>query len=332
MKKLIIISLALLALLTSCNLDNQGIFAEVIDRTPSDNRKLSVIGLSSDNKTLYFSSVKGIEAYDLVNNTYNTRDDSENARKISISLMVEGKIVYGVTRATQDIVEYTGFYLCNPADGTYKKLNCDNEVIFNGSFENFAYDAEGNIYKAALVEDNLSFNPICSAPAGKYFNSIERIFCFIEDSKFTYYLFDGTSLNKISGSGLENAGKIRSVTKDSDGNYVAVFSSSNSKAYKINVSTNTAEKIDVVVGSEISRKFSSFIYGDYLCYAFDGSSSFYTLKLSDQTLSSTTVSKISKVAIVGYYSVDNNGTYRVCTSNNGFFTLKIDSDGKVSIN
>ena len=53
MKKLIIISLALLALLTSCNLDNQGIFAEVIDRTPSDNRKLSVIGLSSDNKTLY---------------------------------------------------------------------------------------------------------------------------------------------------------------------------------------------------------------------------------------------------------------------------------------
>ena len=65
MKKLIIISLALLALLTSCNLDNQGIFAEVIDRTPSDNRKLSVIGLSSDNKTLYFSSVNGIEAYDL---------------------------------------------------------------------------------------------------------------------------------------------------------------------------------------------------------------------------------------------------------------------------
>ncbi|MDY5908937.1 MAG: hypothetical protein SPK11_08955, partial [Bullifex sp.] len=137
MKKLIIISLALLALLTSCNLDNQGIFAEVIDRTPPDDRKLSVIGLSSsDPNILYFSSVNGIESYDLVNNTYETLDDSENARKISISLMVGGKIVYGVTRATQDIVEYTGFYLCDP-DGTNKKLNCDNEVIFNGSFENF---------------------------------------------------------------------------------------------------------------------------------------------------------------------------------------------------
>lgn len=334
MKKLIIISLALLALLTSCNLDNQGIFAEVIDRTPSDNRKLSVIGLSSDNKTLYFSSVKGIEAYDLVNNTYNTLDDSENARKISISLMVEGKIVYGVTRATQDIVEYTGFYLCNPADGTYKKMNCDNEVIFNGSFENFAYDAEGNIYKAELDPDNLklTFSKIPVPEEGlSFYSSMDRIFCFKKGSTFTYYLFDETEgLKEISG--LDGAGKIRSVTKDSEGNYVAVFSSSNSKVYRINVSTNTAKKIDVVVGSEISRKFSSFIYGDYLCYAFDGQSSFYTFNLEDETLSSTTVSKISKVAIVGYYSVDNNGTYRVCTSNNGFFTLKIDSDGKVSIN
>lgn len=330
MKKLIIISLALLALLTSCNLDNQGIFAEVIDRTPSDNRKLSVIGLSSDNKTLYFSSVKGIEAYDLVNNTYNTLDDSENARKISISLMVEGKIVYGVTRATQDIVEYTGFYLCNPADGTYKKLNCDNEVIFNGSFENFAYDAEGNIYEAKLVDDDLTFTLKCSAPGEglSFSSSMDRIFCFMKGSTFTYYLFDGTNLNKIPE--LDGAGQIRSVAKDSDGNYVAVFSASTSKVYKIE--ENAATLKGSVVGSKISRNFSSFVNGDYLCYAFDGQSSFYTFNLNDETLSSTTVSKISNVAIVGYYSVDNNGTYRVCTSNNGFFTLNIDSNGKVTIN
>ena len=331
MKKLIIISLALLALLTSCNLDNQGIFAEVIDRTPSDNRKLSVIGLSSDNKTLYFSSVKGIEAYDLVNNTYETLDDSENARKISISLMVGGKIVYVVTRATQDIVEYTGFYLCDP-DGTHKKLNCENEVIFNGSFENFAYDAVGNIYKAELDPDNLklTFSKIPVPEEGlSFYSSMDRIFCFKKGSTFTYYLFDETEgLKEISG--LDGAGKIRSVTKDSDGNYVAVFSASTSKVYKIE--GNAATLKGSVVGSKISRNFSSFVNGDYLCYAFDGQSSFYTFNLEDETLSSTTVSKISKVAIVGYYSVDNNGTYRVCTSNNGFFTLKIDSDGKVSIN
>ena len=331
MKKLIIISLALLALLTSCNLDNQGIFAEVIDRTPSDNRKLSVIGLSSDNKTLYFSSVKGIEAYDLVNNTYNTLDDSENARKISISLMVEGKIVYGVTRATQDIVEYTGFYLCNPADGTYKKLNCDNEVIFNGSFENFAYDADGNIYEAKLVGDDLTFPLKFSAPGEglSFYSSMDRIFCFKKGSTFTYYLFDETEgLKEISG--LDGAGIIRSVAKDSDENYYAVFSASNSKVYKIE--GNAATLKGSVVGSKISRNFSSFVNGDYLCYAFDGQSSFYTFNLNDKTPSSTTVSKISNVAIVGYYKVDENGNYRVCTSNNGFFTLNIDDNGKVTIN
>lgn len=329
MKKLIIISLALLALLTSCNLDNQGIFAEVIDRTPSDNRKLSVIGLSSDNKTLYFSSVKGIEAYDLVNNTYNTLDDSENARKISISLMVEGKIVYGVTRATQDIVEYTGFYLCDP-DGTNKELNCDKAVIFNGSFENFAYDADGNIYEAKLVGDDLTFPLKCSAPGEglSFYSSMDRIFCFKKGSTFTYYLFDETEgLKEISG--LDGAGIIRSVAKDSDENYYAVFSASNSKVYKIE--GNAATLKGSVVGSKISRNFSSFVNGDYLCYAFDGQSSFYTFNLKDKTPSSTTVSKISKVAIVGYYKVDENGNYRVCTSNNGFFTLNIDDNGKVTI-
>ena len=340
MKKLIIISLALLALLTSCNLDNQGIFAEVIDRTPSDNRKLSVIGLSSDTNTLYFSSVNGIEAYDLKTpnlpekDRYKTLDGSVNARKISISLMVDDKIVYGVARATESTKEYTGFYLCDPdPDGTNKELNCDIKVIFNGSFENFAYDAEGNIYEAKLVDDNLTFTPKCPAPGEglSFYSSMDRIFCFMKGSTFKYYLFNDTDgLKEISG--LDGAGELRSVAKDSNGNYVAVFSSSNSKAYKIDVNTNTATEIGAVVGSEISRKFSSFIYGDYLCYAFDGSSSFYTLNLKDKTMSSTTVSKISNVAIVGYYKVDENGNYRVCTSNNGFFTLNIDGNGKVAIN
>ena len=335
MKKLIIISLALLALLTSCNLDNQGIFAEVIDRTPSDNRKLSVIGLSSTYpKTLYFSSVNGIEAYDLETpkltekERYKTLDDSENARKISISLMVDGKIVYGVTRATQDIVEYTGFYLCDP-DGTHKKLNCENEVIFNGSFENFAYDAVGNIYKAELDPDNLSFNPICSAPDGKYFNSIERIFCFIEDSKFTYYLFDGTNLNKITG--LDGAGKIRSVAKDTDSSIIAVFSSDNaSTVYKI-TGTSAVKLKGTAVGSKINKNFASFIYDGYLYYTFDKSSTVYRMELATGNTSTDTISKISNVSIVGYYSYAE-GEYRICTSNNGFFKLKINSDHSVTIN
>ena len=331
MKKLIIISLALLALLTSCNLDNQGIFAEVIDRTPSDNRKLSVIGLSSDNKTLYFSSVKGIEAYDLVNNTYETLDDSENARKISISLMVGGKIVYGVTRATQDIVEYTGFYLCDP-DGTHKKLNCENEVIFNGSFENFAYDAVGNIYKAELDPDNLklTFSKIPVPEEGlSFYSNMDRIFCFMKGDTYTYYIFDGTKLNNIPE--LDGAGKIRSVAKDTDSSIIAVFSSDNaSTVYKI-TGTSAVKLKGTAVGSKISKNFASFIYDGYLYYTFDKSSTVYRMELATGNTSTDTISKISNVSIVGYYSYAE-GEYRICTSNNGFFKLKINSDHSVTIN
>ena len=332
MKKLIIISLALLALLTSCNLDNQGIFAEVIDRTPPDDRKLSVIGLSSsDPNILYFSSVNGIESYDLVNNTYETLDDSENARKISISLMVEGKIVYGVTRATQDIVEYTGFYLCDP-DGTHKKLNCENEVIFNGSFENFAYDAVGNIYKAELDPDNLklTFSKIPVPEEGlSFYDNMDRIFCFMKGSTFTYYLFDGTNLIKIPE--LDGAGKIRSVAKDTDSSIIAVFSSDNaSTVYKI-TGTSAVKLKGTAVGSKISKNFASFIYDGYLYYTFDKSSTVYRMELATGNTSTDTISKISNVSIVGYYSYAE-GEYRICTSNNGFFKLKINSDHSVTIN
>ena len=337
MKKLIIISLALLALLTSCNLDNQGIFAEVIDRTPSDNRKLSVIGLSSSYpKTLYFSSVNGIEAYDLETpnlsekKRYKTLDDSENARKISISLMVEGKIVYGVTRATQDIVEYTGFYLCDP-DDTNKKLNCENEVIFNGSFENFAYDAEGNIYEAVLDSDTLTFRKICSVPDEglSFYNNMDRIFCFMKGSTFTYYLFDGTNLIKIPE--LDGAGKIRSVAKDTDSSIIAVFSSDNaSTVYKI-TGTSAVKLKGTAVGSKINKNFASFIYDGYLYYTFDKSSTVYRMELATGNTSTDTISKISNVSIVGYYNYAE-GEYRVCTSNNGFFKLKINSDHSVTIN
>ena len=156
----------------------------------------------------------------------------------------------------------------------------------------------------------------------------------MKGSTFTYYLFDGTNLIKIPE--LDGAGELRSVAKESDVSYVAVFSNTTSNAYRITENkaeiTVAAKKIGAVVGSKISKKFSSFIYNGYLCYAFDGSSSFNTFNLTTKQGSSTTVSKISNVAIVGYYSVDNNGTYRVCTSNNGFFTLNIDGNGKVTIN
>ena len=339
MKKILIITLAVLALFTSCNLDNQGVFAEVIDRTPSDNRKLSAIGLSSDEKTLYFSSVHGIEAYDIANSSYETLDDSANARKISISFMIDDKIVYGVTKANQDKVEFTGFYLCDPSDKSTKTLTVRNVPALTGSWDKYAHDANGNVYGAVLSGETLSFIEICSAPgveAKRFVTRMDNIFVFTSDassetpatSTLLYYLFDGTSLTLITG--LDNPGTIRSVAKESDTSIIASFSSDNSSAaYRI--TDTAAHKVGNVVGSKISRNFASFVEDGYLYYAFDKSSSLYRMNLNDGETSSNTISKISNVAIVGYYRIDDTH-YRVCTSNNGFFTLTINSDHSVTIN
>ena len=58
-KYMLLLFILLVALLTSCNLDNQGIFAEVLDRVPSDNRRISLIGNIGND--IYFSSKNGIE-------------------------------------------------------------------------------------------------------------------------------------------------------------------------------------------------------------------------------------------------------------------------------
>ena len=346
MKKLIIISLALLALLTSCNLDNQGIFAEVIDRTPSDNRKLSAIGLSSGNKFLYFSSINGIEAYDLKTpdldekDRYKTLDDSANARKISRSFIIDGKIVYGGTKANQDSVELTDFYLLDPDAKVTEKLSVTGtKPALTGSWEKYAHDANGNIYEAVLSGLNLSFNKICSAPeqdAKRFVTRMDNILVFTSDdssekpatSTLLYYLFDGSALKPITG--LNNPGNIRSVAKDTDSSIIAVFSSNNaSPVYRI--TGTSAEKLPGnAVGSKISKNFASFIYNGYLYYAFDKSSTVYRMDLANGNTFTDTISKISNVSIVGYYSYDE-GEYRVCTSNNGFFKLKINSDHNVTI-
>ena len=345
MKKIIIITLAVLALFTSCNLDTQGIFAEVTERNPSDNRKLSVIGLNDNDNSLYFSSVNGIESFDIVTQKYRTLDDSEDARKNSIVFMLDdGSIIYGVSKATQEMVDFTDYYLCNPAGPQTVKLTKPESLEpFNGSFGKYAYDAKGNIYKADLTDQTLSFIHVCSVEGSeskRFVTRMENIFVFTTDMSsitpetktLVYYLFDEDEENLKAISGLDDPGTIRSVAMDGSGDIIAVFSADTSKAYRISISDTSASQIGTVVSSKISRNFASFVKDDILYYVFDKASAFYRMNLSVGTTSSNTISKISNVSIVGYYEIPDTGSYRVCTSNNGFFTLSIDGDGNVSIN
>ena len=130
-KYLIILLLLTFALLTSCNLDNQGIFAEVLDRVPSDNRKLSFIG--EDSNIVYFKSVKGIESYDLTNGTYTTIDSSADSRKNNVFVFNKAnkEILYFVDKATSDSVSYGSCYKLDLSSNTppTKLINNSEDII-----------------------------------------------------------------------------------------------------------------------------------------------------------------------------------------------------------
>ena len=77
-----------------------------------------------------------------------------------------------------------------------------------------------------------------------------------------------------------------------------------------------------IYSSTVSKDFASFVDGDNFYYVYDGSSNFNKLNLSSPAVTSTTISKISTVSIVGYFKLSDN-VYKICTSNNGFFTLTL---------
>lgn len=334
-KYLTILLLLAIALLSSCNLDNQGIFAEVIDRVPSDNRKLSFIG--DDSNKVYFKSVNGIESYDLDNGTYKTLDSSENARKNNIFVFnkTDKVIIYFVDKATSDGVAYDSCYKLDLKDNntTTTKLTNNSDIIFAGSYNEYLIDKEGNVYSYIIDENNvITFDIKASKIENEFYvKNIDNIFAFSTKStdattnNLEYYKFTGSGFTKITLSGDSNLGILRSVITAADNvTQYLIFSEVNGQAetsvFKYDGAVLT--KLGKLSSSKVGKDFKSFVDNNCLYFAYDGSSSLNKYNLTSGELTSTTISKLGNVAIVGYFKVGTD--YKICTANNGFLTLSLD--------
>lgn len=326
-KYMLLLFILLVALLTSCNLDNQGIFAEVLDRVPSDNRRISLIGNIGND--IYFSSKNGIESYNLVSGGYTTIDGSAEAKKSNRFILdkVNNQIIYFVESANSTTVKYDGYYSININTKAKTSLNGSaNTDIFCGAFDEYLINKNGDVVSTDVdANNNISFTPMDTAPTNtRFVKNIDSILVYTtssaeipDSSSLVYYYFDGSELKPIGS----NLGDLRSVAKDtSSSSKVLTFSKTNegTKFYKL--SGNTLSEI-YSISTVYKKDFASFIDNGNLYYAYDGSSSFYKLSLNGGPISLTNISKISTVSIIGYFKVGNN--YKICTSNNGFFTLSI---------
>lgn len=337
-KYMLLLFILLVALLTSCNLDNQGIFAEVLDRVPSDNRRISLIGRSGD--FVYFSSVNGIESYNLAENIeddkrYATIDGSAEAKKSNRFILVGDQIIYFVESANSITPKYDEYYSININTKEKKSLDGSaNTDIFCGAFDKYLINKNGDVVSTSVdANNNISFIPEATAPNNtRFVKNIDNILVYTtsasgipDSSSLVYYYFDGTTDLKNIGS---NLGVLRSVAKDnSNSPKVLTFSKTNEGTSFYKLESNQLSKI-YSFSTVYQKDFASFIDNGYLYYAYDGSSSFNKLTLSaTPSFTTTTISKISTVSIIGYFKVGDN--YKICTTNNGFFTLSVSGTPKI---
>lgn len=338
-KYLTILLLLAIALLSSCNLDNQGIFAEVIDRVPSDNRKLSFIGANSVTNIVYFKSVNGIESYDLNNGTYKTIDSSIEAKKSNRFIIYDNNtIIYFVETANDNSAKYEGYYSLNLTTGDKTPLDgSSNTDIFCSSFNNWLLTKDGEIIIPSIDSNNkLIWTNKISAPANTHlYGNIDDIIIYSTDitnsipstSSLVYYLFDGSNLKKINTGDTNEYGTLVSVSSNGSSKYLFFTNKDNSttSVYELVNADSPLSKLPTKL-SYTSKKFLSFIDkdSDNLYFAYDGSSIFNTIDLKsvNKELTSTTISKLGNVAIVGYFKVGTD--YKICTANNGFLTLSLD--------
>ena len=145
-----------------------------------------------------------------------------------------------------------------------------------------------------------------------------------DTSSLVYYYFDGTTDLKNIGS---NLGVLRSVAKDASYT-VLTFSKSNEGTTFYKLGDNSLNNIHTI-STVYQKDFASFIDNGNLYYAYDGSSSFNKLSLADSSFTTTNISKISTVSIIGYFYIQEKNIYKICTSNNGLFTLSVSETPKI---
>ena len=329
---MLLLFILLVALLTSCNLDNQGIFAEVLDRVPSDNRRISLIGNISNE--IYFSSKNGIESYNLVSGVYTTIDGSAEAKKSNRFILDGDKIIYFVESANSITPKYDGYYSININTKAKTSLNGSaNTDIFCGAFDKYLINKNGDVVSPSVdANNNISFTPPkATAPNDtRFVKNIDDILVYTtssaeipDSSSLVYYYFDSSELKPIGS----NLGNLRSVAKDASYT-VLTFSKSNEGTSFYKLVGNTLIPISSI-STVYQKDFASFIDNGNLYYAYDGSSSFNKLSLNGGTISYTTISKISTVSIIGYFYIQEKNIYKICTSNNGFFTLSVSGTPKI---
>lgn len=296
MKKTIVFALLALLLLSfvSCNLDNNGILINALEKVPSDNKNRSFIGFDGD-KTMYYVTVDG-----LVKRTVESSDKGViNTPEIVISnhsifthyyqalgwLQDDNTIVYMTDSAGNNGGQ--DFYSIDTSSAEVTSLKVEGKGTgivdcYMASDEARLVGDDGTIYSAEISGETLTLT-VTSESKGTFVSSTNGLIRYSDGS----YYYEGKKTSGISGV-------VRSFATDGNTKYAVSVSGSSFLIYKADGGTAFSE-IKPISGSN-NNEFPSLI---------DSAGNLYFLYYRG-TRSSSIVYKVSPSGEVSDHDLQKN--------------------------
>lgn len=326
MKKTILITCIALVLLSfvSCNLDNNGILLNGLEKVPSDNKNRSFIGYDEDSSMMYYVTVDGLVKREVKSSD----DDVISTPEIVISndpifthyyqalgwLQVDDTIGYMTDSAGNNGGQY--FYSIDPntAAVTPFKVSGDHmpivDVYMATDGATRLVGDNGTVYPATISGDSIIFGD--EYPSYGSFVSCTNGLIKYSDGK---YYYEGQEISGLSGT-------VKAFAAGNSNSYAITTSGSSFVIYSI--SGGSATQITTISGGD-NNEFPCFVDSDgdlyFLYYRGTRSSSIvYKVSSDGKTVNSRDLHKNN---IMAEAFVQSGDTVYMLSKDNNLFEVTI---------
>ena len=320
MKKTILITCIALVLLSfvSCNLDNNGILLNGLEKVPSDNKNRSFIGYDETSSMMYYVTVDG-----LVRRAVASSDEPviSNDSIFTHYYQALGWLQYDATIGYMtDSAGNNGgqhFYSINPDTATVTRLKESDEHepivdVYMATGGVRLVGDNGTVYPATISGDSIIFGD--ENPSYGSFVSCTNGLIKYSDGK---YYYEGQEISGLSGT-------VKAFAAGNSNSYAITTSGSSFVIYSISISDGSATHITTIPGGD-NNEFPCFVdsVGNlyFLYYRGTRSSSIvYKVSSDGETVNSRDLHKNN---IMAEAFVQSGDTVYMLSKDNNLFEVTI---------
>ena len=317
MKKTILITCIALVLLSfvSCNLDNNGILLNGLEKVPSDNKNRSFIGYDETSSMMYYVTVDG-----LVRRAVASSDEPVISNNPIFThyyqalgwLQDADTIGYMTDSAGNNGGQY--FYSINPDTTAVTPLEESGEHepivdVYMATDEVRLVGDNGTVYSAEIIGNSITF----TAKYSSYGSFVSCTNGLIRYSDGKYY-YEGQEISGLSGT-------VKAFAAGNSNSYA--ITTSGSSFYIYSISRNSADQITTIPGGD-NNEFPCFVDSAenlyFLYYRGTRSSSIVYKVSSDKTVNSRDLHKNN---IMAEAFVQSGDTVYMLSKDNNLFEVTI---------